>query len=433
MPTWRLAAALAAGALVVVVAPLDAPVAFVAVNVLLALLAVGDWAAAPRPDDVAIVRDTPAVIRMGGSATVTWRISNPLGRRVRVAFADDLPPSLGATRRRVALTLLPHAHAQALTELRPARRGSFALRDLTLRVDGPLGLVARQSTRPCEGLVRVYPPFRARAEAELRLTRARLAEFGLRAAAVRGGGTEFDALREYTVDDEFGRVDWAATARAGKPIVRTYRAERNQTVLVLLDTGRTMAGLAGDLPRLDHALDATMMLAALATRLGDRAGLVTFAERVHAVVAPSNRADHLARVADALYALEPRLVESDHRAAFVHTLARFRRRTLLVVLTELVAQALEQTLVPALPLVARDHLVIVAAPRDPQVDEWAHAVPTQASTAYRKAAAVQALDQRARITARLQRAGVIVVDEVPGRLAPVLADTYLRVKSTARL
>src|SRR5206468_12792589 len=136
--------------------------------------------------------------------------------------------------------------------------------------------------RSLPGVLRVYPPFRSRAEAELRIDRARILEVGLRSARGRGGGTEFDSLREYEVDDEFRRIDWAATARAGKAIVRTYRAERNQTVLLLLDAGRTMAGkvelpagvhvtdqgkLPG-VPRLDHAMDAVMMLTAVATRLG---------------------------------------------------------------------------------------------------------------------------------------------------------------------
>ena len=110
------------------------------------------------------------------------------------------------------------------------------------RVDGPLGLAARQGRLRQPATLRVYPRFRSREEAELRIDRARILEVGLRSAKGRGGGTDFDQLREYTVDDEFRRIDWAATARAGRPIVRTFRAERNQNVVVLFDNGRVMAG-----------------------------------------------------------------------------------------------------------------------------------------------------------------------------------------------
>jgi uncharacterized protein (DUF58 family) len=302
-----------------------------------------------------------------------------------------------------------------------------------VRVGGPWGLAARQARRALPGTLRVYPPFHSREEAELRINRARLLEVGLRSAQGRGGGTEFDQLREYGVDDEFRRIDWAATARTGKAIVRTYRAERNQTVLLLLDTGRVMAGRVDGVPRLEHAIDAVMMLTAVSTRLGDRAGLVAFADRVHAGVPPGHSRDQLARVTEAMYALQPALVESDYRGAFAETLARFRRRALLVVLTELNEAAVAETLLPALPLVVRSHLVLIAGVRDPEVDRWARAVPSDASAAYRKAAAVAALDARRRTVARLRGLGAVVVDEVPGRLAPALADAYLRVKATGSL
>jgi uncharacterized protein (DUF58 family) len=171
----------------------------------------------------------------------------------------------------------------------------------------------------------------------------------------------------------------------------------------------------------------------VSTRLGDRAGFVAFSDRVHAAVAPGHTRNQLGRVTEAMYALESELVESDYRNAFSETLARFRRRSLLVVLTELVPEAVSETLLPALPLVVRNHLVLVAGVRDPSVDTWARATPADAREAYRKAAAVTALDARRRTVARLRALGVVVVDEPPGRLAPRLADAYLRVKATGRL
>jgi uncharacterized protein (DUF58 family) len=440
VPTWRLVVAAVVGSLVVLLLPVRPPLGLWVVNGVLLVAAVVDWVLAVRPGDLEVERDLPGIVPLGHEARVTWRVSHrrgrdPVlaGRGARVRVADELAPSLGAVTRRVRVVVPVRGRAVAATTVRPSRRGRFEPAEVVVRVEGPLGLVARQGKRRVPGVLRVYPPFDSRDEAELRVNKARILEVGLRSAQGRGGGTEFDSMREYGVDDEFRRIDWAATARSGKTIVRTYRAERNQTVLLLLDSGRTMAGRVADVPRLDHAMDAVMLLTSLATRLGDRAGLVAFDREVRAVVSPGHARDQLSRVTEAMYQLQPLLVESDYRGAFAETLARFRRRAMLVVLTELAEQAVAETLLPALPLIARDHLVVVASVADPEVRGWASATPTEPSAAYRKAAAVASLADRRRTVARLRGLGAVVVDAPPGRLAPDLADAYLRVKATGRL
>ena len=431
VPTRRLALVVALGALVVLALPIDDRLLIV--NGILLVVAMADWLLVPRPDQVGVERELPGVLALGGSGEVVWHVTNPTGRRLRVWLADDLAGSLRAGTRRIRATIPARGRAEARTTIRPARRGRFDLATVTVRVEGPLGLVARQRRLPCPGLLRVFPPFRSRDEAELRINKARILEVGLRSAQGRGGGTEFDQLRDYSVDDEFRRIDWSATARAGRPIVRTYRAERNQTVILLLDNGRVMAGRVDDVPRVEHAMDAVMMMTAVATRLGDRCGLVAFDRKVQRVVGPAHGRNQLARVTEAMYELEPQLAESDYAGAFAETLGRFRRRAMLVILTDLVEQAVGESLLPSLPLIVRNHLVVVAGVQDPDVVRWAAESPVDASGAYRKTAAVQSLDERRRTVARLRGLGATVVDAPPGKLAPLLADTYLAVKATGGL
>jgi uncharacterized protein (DUF58 family) len=437
--TWRLVAAAAAGSVLVLLLPSRTPWGLLAVDGALLLAALADWLLATRPAELEVERKLPGIVPLGAQARIEWTVAHRrdaprrTGRSLRVRLADELAPSLATATRRARVALAPGGRASAATTIRPVRRGRFTPTEIVVRVEGPLGLVARQRRRRLEGVLRVYPPFHSRDEAELRINRARILEVGLRSAQGRGGGTEFDSLREYGVDDEFRRMDWAATARANKPIVRTYRAERNQTVLLLLDAGRTMAGLVAGVPRLEHAMDAVMMLTAVATRLGDRAGMVAFDAEVRAMVGAGHARDQLSRVTEAMYSLEPKLVESDYRGAFAATLSRFRRRTMLVILTELAEQAVTQSLVPALPLIARDHLMVVASVTDPEVSQWATSSPLEAGAAYRKAAATAALADRRRTVARLRGLGAVVVDAPPRRLAPDLADAYLKVKATGRL
>jgi uncharacterized protein (DUF58 family) len=433
VPTRRLAIAAALASLVALAVPGSELEWLLVVNGALVLIALLDSRVGPSPAALEVSRRLPAAITLGAESDLTWTIRNPSSRKIKVGLADELAPSLRATTRRARGRIPGKGTLRATARLRPARRGRFLPRKLTLRVDGPLGLGARQHTRDLPGELRVFPSFKSKDDAELRLRKARMLEVGLRSARGRGGGTEFDQLREYGVDDEFRRVDWSATARLGKPIVKTFRSERNQTVIVLLDNGRSMAGQVDGVPRVEHAMDAVMAITTVATGLGDKCGLVAFDRDVRAMVPPRHGKSQMARVVEALYDLEPALVESDYAAAFTQTLARVRRRNMLVILTDLVEHSVSEWLLPALPLIVREHLVVVAGVTDPDVARWATSTPSDASGVYRQAAAVTAVSERARVTAKLRGMGATVVDARPGRLAPALADAYLQIKATGKL
>ena len=433
VPTRRLA--LVAGGLAAVrfVLPEELPGGLWTLDAVLLAVAVVDGLLAPRPSVVEVDRTVPGVLVLHGEAELTWRVTNRSSRRVRGHVADELAPSLHASRRRFPVDLPRRGVATVHTRLHPSRRGRFVPSEVTVRTQGPLGLLARQGTSARPSIIRVHPPFRSRKEAELRIEKARILEVGLRSARGRGGGTDFDQLREYGPDDDPRRIDWAATARTQRAIVRTFRAERNQTVVLLLDNGRVMAGQVGGVPRVEHAMDAVLCVTTVATRLGDKCGLVAFDRQVRAVVPPRNQRDQVGLVTEAMYDLEPELVASDHRGAFTTTLARFRRRSMLIVLSDLVEQVVGQSLLPALPMVSRRHLVVVAAVADPDVLRWAAEPAPDREAAARKAAAVAALETRARAAAKLRALGAIVVDAPPGRLAAELTDAYLEAKATGRL
>jgi uncharacterized protein (DUF58 family) len=430
--TGRTPLAVLAGALLVLIWPLGAGSGVLAAAVLLVGVLVADLVMAPRPSTVGVARSLPAMINLGAQGTVSWTVSNPLGRPLVVRLADELAPSLRATARRARVRAPAHRSVTLSASLAPTRRGRFAPAEIVVRVEGPLGLMARQSARRLPAELRVYPSFGSRRQAELRIERARILEIGVRSARSRGGGTEFDQLREYGIDDDSRRIDWAATARADRPIVRTYRAERNQRLLSLLDNGRTMAGQVAGVARVEHAIDAVMMLTSVASRMGDMAGLVAFDRHIRAVVPPRSGQGQLARVTENLYDLEAQLSQSDYRGAFTEVLVRFQRRAMLCLFTEL-DEGLIDSLLPSLPLIARTHLLVVATVRDPAVASWAAGAPSDIEDAYRTAAAVAALRRRQELASLLHAGGAIVVDALPGQLGPAVTDTYLNVKATGRL
>ncbi len=279
----------------------------------------------------------------------------------------------------------------------------------------------------------MYPALPSRREVETRLERARQLQSGERSSTIRGGGTEFDALREYHPDDEFRRINWRATARAAKPVTNIYREERNQSVTLLLDAGRMMATTLEGVPRFEYAIDAAFAIAELASRAGDHVGMLAFAGDVVAMVGPRGGPSQPRRILDALYDVEPSLEAADYRRAFSTLLGRHRRRSLLVLLTDLMEESAQESLFTAMPALVRRHLVLVGSVTDASIERIARAVPEDSETAYLKAAAAGALERREDAAARLIRMGVGVVDQPPGRLAAALADRYLRIKAYGRL
>jgi uncharacterized protein (DUF58 family) len=429
VPTRR-AVWFAAGALLLVVvlpAGIGLPVWVAAV----VLGVVGDALAAPHPGRIEVLRTLPHTVGLGSSCELVTTVRVPR-RAHAVDLQEEAVPSLGLATRRVRLHPVAGV-AGCTTACTPTRRGVLGTGGVTVRSHGPLGLGARQAHRAGRLEVEVHPSFRSRDAAELRLRRARLLEVGVRSTRGRGGGTEFDHLRDYRLGDEVRRIDWAATARAGHHVVREYRAERNQTVVVLLDTGRTMAGLVDGIPRLDHAMDAAMALTTVATSVGDRVGLAAFGVGLRARLAAGNRPDQVARVARTVFTLEPVLAESTYREAFAEVLAHQRRRALLVLLTEVATEAVAETLLPALPILLSRHEVLVAGISDPAVDRWARSAPRDVDEAFLAAAAARLSAERERTVQLLRGAGARVVDAPPGALAGRLADAYLDLKATGRL
>ena len=367
--SWRvgLVAGICAAAFVVFGADNTMATIFLGTNLALLVLCIADYVLCTSPKVVDVEREMPTVLPLDQFGEIKWRVRNNGVRATTIAIADELFPTMRSRTRRVSGCLAAGSIATLSSPFRPSRRGVYEIKKLVVRTQGPLGLVGRQRKRECVGKLNVYPPFRSKKEAELRIEQARTADIGLRSARARGGGTEFEQLREYVQDDEYRRIDWAATARYGKPIVRDYRAERNQTLLCLLDSGRSMAGKAGDVPRIEHAMDAIMALVAVTSRLGDKAGLVTFDSKVRKIVPPAAGRAQLGRVTQSMFALEPTLVESDYELMIATTLGRFRRRAMMVLFTELSLNAATETLLPALSVLTRNHVVFIASVLDTEV------------------------------------------------------------------
>ncbi|AYE98180.1 DUF58 domain-containing protein [Mycobacterium paragordonae] len=427
------------GVLPIAVSPWPAK-AFVILLAMLAAVVTIDVVLAASTRRLRFVRSPNGSARLGQPVDAGLLIHNDGRRRFRGQVRDAWPPSARGEPRTHRVVIASGLSQQVHTQLRPVRRGDQRAAVVTARSIGPLGFAGRQSSQPIPGHVRVLPPFLSRKHLPSRLAKLREID-GLLPTLIRGQGTEFDSLREYVVGDDVRSIDWRASARRSDVMVRTWRPERDRRVVIVLDTGRMAAGRVGidptaadpaGWPRLDWAMDAALLLAALASRAGDHVDFLAHDRVSRAAVFGASRTELLAQLVDAMAPLQPALVESDWRAMVAAILRRTRRRSLVVLLTDLNSTALDEGLLPMLPQLSAKHHVLVAAVSDPRVDELA-AGRSDAAAVYDAAAAERSRNERRAIASRLRRSGVEVVDAPPTELAPSLADRYLAMKATGQL
>ncbi len=394
---------------------------------LVVVLLVGmDLLLAPSPRSLSFHREGPGQVRLGEQGSTSLVVTNHGSRRLRGALRDAWPPSAGANGARHTLDLPSGERTRVTTTLRPTRRGDRAAHRVTVRATGPLGLAARQRSVEATGRLRTLHPFPARKHLPSRLAVLRQLD-GRAAVRTRGQGTEFDSLRDYVDGDDVRSIDWRATARRQHLVVRTWQPEQYRRIVIVIDTSRTSAGRVGDWPRLDAAMDAALLLTALAGHARDRVQVLAGDRAVHARVTGTDRARLLHDTISTLAPVDARLVEADWPMLATEVSRLGTHRALVVLLTPLESSSLEQGLLPVLPVLAAHHRVVVASVADPAVARLRQSRSTVAEV-YDAAAAERTTSLRGRTAAALTHVGVDVLDEPPELLPVRLADHYLMLK-----
>jgi uncharacterized protein (DUF58 family) len=404
----------------------------------LLLLGLAAFEAARLPSRRALrVRRLPRpLLSLGSRASLDVEVRLPAGAPTGVAVVvqEDLPAELRVAARPAEAAVLPGGVARFRTEAIPLRRGRFPFGAVHVRVRGPLGLAIRQHAYEEPAEARVFPNLAGVSHYRLLALRGRLREAGLRHVRIRGAGTSFESLRDHLPGEDLRRADWKATARRGRLIVRSYEVERSQSIVLLVDAGRLMtAEVEGGFARLEYALNAALVLAHVAVSRDDRVGAMVYADRVQGFVPPNRGLGALERVTSLLAGAEGRLAEPDVEGAFRHLAARGRKRSLLVVFTEVVDAEISGALLAHAARSAGRHLTLVVTLRDRELERAAREAPESTADAYRRAAAEELLHAREQALAVLRRRGVHVLDAEPSSLTAAVLDRYLDLKARMRI
>jgi uncharacterized protein (DUF58 family) len=400
----------------------------------LLLVAVDAWLG--RRVLVRVEREPPRIFSVGRANLVRLHVRATARLPLRVLVTDDGAPELVVEGLPTQVVVPETGHAQVTYHVRPSRRGLYELGDHHARWTTPLGLWWRQVRVAARHPVRVYPDVQAVRTYEM-LARQSLENRLVRTVRLRGGENEFEALRDYQRDDEFRAIDWKATARRQKLIAREYQQERNQSVLCMLDCGRLMTAETQGLTRLDHALNATLMLSHVATRAGDQVGLLAFDTRVRAFLPPQGGRRASQRVIAASYDIHAQMVESDFEAAYGYLSQRLRKRSLVVLFSEVIDDVSARSVVRMVRGLGPRHLALCVLFRDETLDDMVEPrgerdtgrAGVDKADLYQRAAAAEAILWRDRLVRELKEAGALVLHVSPHKLTPTLISRYLRIKA----
>ncbi len=388
-------------------------------------------AARALPPRLELERFVPRSLPIGRWRDCIVRLHNRAPFAARCEVYDHHPPAVEMEGLPFTLTVPAHGFGQARYRMRPTERGDLAIAPAEARVTSPFALWQLTARVGAAQVLRSYPDFAKMSDFALFATENRLSNIGVLRRRRRGSGLEFHQLREYREGDAMRQIDWKATSRRGKLISREYEDERDQQIVFLIDCGRRMMARDGTLSHFDEVLNSVLLLAYVALRQGDAAGLMTFADSEPRFVPPRKSRSTLNLFMNTLYDAQPTLRPPDYHAAAVELSRRLKRRSLVVVLSNLRDED-EETLFPALALLERKHLVLFANLRESALDRVRAEPVKDLEGALRYAAAAMYERDRESAIQRVVASGAMLMETLPENLAVSLVNRYLDLKRSGR-
>ncbi len=374
-------------------------------------------------------RQLPQTVSLGQKFASEVTIVNRTGLTLRGAVRDDLPATFVASPSEHRLRLPAMGQMTARREVTAKRRGAFNFESIFLRIYSPLGLWTRHIEVPVANRLKVFPDMKQLSDYALLARTNRLSLIGVRQTRRIGQDSDFERLRDYSRDDNYRHIDWRSTARRRKLTVRQFQTDQSQRVIFLLDCGRMMTSERDGYSLFDHSLNAALMMAYVALVQGDSVGMLCFSDTIHTYIPPRGGSSQMNRLIQAGFDQFPRLVESRYDQAFLYLSTHCKRRSLVVLTTNIIDEVNAAVVVDYLSNLSGHHLPLGVLLRDREMFDAADHPEGGPMQMYRAAAAADILLWREQVLKDLRHRGVLVVDAFPDELTAPLVNRYLDIKA----
>ncbi len=397
---------------------------------LVALVAAADLMTLVGARRFRVERRCGPVGSLGAPLAVELILENA-GRSARLLrVRDDVPDALAADPAEFVARIPRGGRAVLAYTATPGRRGTYTFGRVDALASSRLGFWRRSVSWPASTRLTVYPDIRQVARYTLLARRDKLSALGVRRSRRLGTDNEFERLRDYAEGDEPRHLDWKATARRRKLTVRAHQANQSQRIIFLIDCGRMMAGdTGGGLSPLDHAFNAMLLLAHVALLQGDQVGLLAYSDRIRAYVPPAGGPRRINRLVHAVHDVFPELVEPRHDRAFVELERRCRKRSLVILMTNVFDDVNARQVGDHLGNLVGKHLPLGVFLRDHDLFALADSAPDHGPALYSGAVAASMLTWREHVLAGLRLKGALTIDVFPDDLTAPLINRYLQIKA----
>ncbi|MEZ6135823.1 MAG: DUF58 domain-containing protein [Pirellulaceae bacterium] len=395
----------------------------------LAMFAIGDLFSLPHTAGIKFTRTMARVASLGNRHEAELAIDNRSRRAIRADVAEDAADGLEIEPRVHNLTIPAGKRLTVGHLITPHRRGAFELENVYCHFLSGMRLWRRQQHFACPSQLHVYPDIKQIGEYALLARTNRLSQIGVRRTRRAGQDNDFERLRDYQQDDNYKHIDWRSSARRQKLTVKQFQTDQSQRVIFMLDCGRMMTNEYDRLSLLDYAFNSVLMLSYVALHQGDSVGMICFSDRIHTYVPPAGGKRQMNRILHAGFNQFPSLVQSRFDEAFLYLSTHCRRRSLVVLVTNVIDQVNSDQVQNYMQNLIGCHLPLLVLLRDHRIFEAADNPAPDPTVLYRSAAASQLLVWRNQVIRRMRSGGALALDVFPDDMTSPLVNQYLEVKA----
>jgi uncharacterized protein (DUF58 family) len=374
-------------------------------------------------------RELPERLSNSDDNPISIYFENHYGFTVQLQIIDEIPFQF-QKRDLLFLTNLKSLETQIIEyQLRPTKRGEYVFGAVNVYVKSPIQLIKRRFQFSQDKTVAVYPSFLQMRAYELMAISNRLTDVGVKKIRKIGQSQEFEQIRQYVQGDDVRTINWKATARRNDLMINAFQEEKSQNIYSLIDKGRVMQMPFEGLSLLDYAINSTLVLSNIAIHKQDKAGIITFSDRIGQVLIADKRAGQMTKILDLLYKQKTRYLETDYEALYIHSKTHLRQRSLLMLYTNFETLTSMRRQLPYFRKIAKDHLLLIVFFENTELRILLDKMAKTTEEIYHKTIAEKYFYEKQQIVRELAQFGIQSLLTAPQNLTVNTVNKYLELKS----